>query len=114
MGCEYIIAPNNRRPASTIVCYIHCLISPLPTVTLIVSLVSTCTEIHHHVQLNRLLLGRGQRGRSLREIVVDNGGDQPILQDETGLTSGTSNERQQPKKCSKTLKKCNRPFVINI
>ena len=29
-------------------------------------------------------LGRGRRGRSLREDVVDNGGDQPILQDETG------------------------------
>ena len=76
--------------------------------------VSTCTEIHHDVQLNWLPLGRGQRGRSLREDVVDNGGDQPILQDETGLTSGTSNERKQPKKFSKTLKKCNRPFVINI
>merc|ERR1712029_189314 len=98
MGCEYIIAPNNRRPASTIVCCIQCLISLLLTATLIVSLVSTCTEIHHHVQLNRLHLGRGRRGRSMREIVVDSDGDQPILQDETGLTSGTSNERQTQKK----------------
>ena len=73
-------------------------------------LVSTCTEIHHDVQINRLPLGRGQRGRSLREDVVDNGGDQPILQDETGLTSGTSNERKQPKKCSKTLKSATDPL----
>ena len=36
---KYIIAPNNRRPASTIVYLIQCLISLLLTVTLIVSLV---------------------------------------------------------------------------
>ena len=36
---KYIIAPNNRRPASTIVYLILCLISLLLTVTLIVSLV---------------------------------------------------------------------------
>ena len=47
----------------------------------------------------------------MREDVVDNGGDQPILQDETGLTSGTS---ERNIKNIKIMKKCNRPFVINI
>ena len=35
---------------------------------------------------------------------MDNGGDQPILQDETGLTSGTSEERKQQKKSLKNEK----------
>ena len=51
-------------------------------------------------------LGRGRRGRSLREDVVDNGGDQPILQDETGLTRGTS--VRDSKKVIKIKKMCQR------
>ena len=39
----------------------------------------------------------------MREIVVDSDGDQPILQDETGLTSENS-RRTHKKKCIKSEK----------
>ena len=108
-----IIAPNNRRPASTIVYLIQCLISLLLTVTLIVSLVqpaqntSPCPD-------RQSTLGPRPAGPILARDRGGSDGDQPILQDEPGLTSGTSNERPTQKKWLKTLKMCNRPFVTNI
>ena len=97
---KYIIAPNNRRPASTIVYLILCLISLLLTVTLIVSLVqlaqntSPCPD-------KQSTLGPRPAGPILARDRGGSDGDQPILQDEPGLTSGTSNERPTQKKWQK-------------
>ena len=66
-------------------------------------------------QARQTLLGRRPRGRSLREHVVDTGGDLPILQDETGLNQsvGTVRRRIKIKKLWKTvLRLFSDPFSV--